>query len=247
LTRPSGWTDYALLNESDVKKLQIFPGMDPLDYLGALGGTGLTAYFGLLDIGKVKAGDVCVVSGAAGAVGSIVCQIAKIKGAKVIAIAGTSEKCRWLEEDLGVDKALNYKSPDFRQEFKENVGYLDVYFDNVGGDILDLCLGRLKQNARIVMCGAISDYGKKPKGITGYLNIISQRATMQGFIVFDYADRFGEAIRDIAQWMQEGKLKHKFHVGQGLETCPEHLKGLFKGVNTGKMVVRVSAEESSKL
>ncbi|KAG8954424.1 hypothetical protein FRC04_011751 [Tulasnella sp. 424] len=234
-----GWTNYALMDESKLEALNPPPGATALDYLGVLGSTALTAYFGLLDVAQLKSGDTCVVSGAAGAVGSVACQIAKLKGAKVIAIAGSDEKCNWLESDLGVDKALNYKSPSFRDDFKKNVGYLDVYFDNVGGDILDLCLTRLNKGARIALCGAISDYNSKPKGLAGYLNLISQRAKMEGFIVFDYASRYGEAQRDLAQWLKEGKLKRRFHVEQGLENCPKHLNGIFTGVNTGKMYGRV--------
>lgn len=242
-----GWTNYALMDESRLTAINPPPGATALDYLGTLGSTALTAYFGLLDVGQLKSGDTCVVSGAAGAVGSVVCQIAKLKGAKVIAIAGSDEKCKWLETDLGVDKALNYKSTSFRDDFKKNVGYLDVYFDNVGGDILDLCLTRLNKGARIALCGAISDYNSKPKGLTGYLSLISQRAKIEGFLVFDYASRYGEAQTELAQWLKEGKLKRRFHIEQGLEKCPKHLNGLFTGVNTGKMVVQISSMEPSRL
>ncbi|KAG8906802.1 hypothetical protein FRB99_006069 [Tulasnella sp. 403] len=242
-----GWTEYALVDDATVHKFQPMPGTGIMEFLGPLGMTGLTAYFGMLDVAKVKAGETCVVSGAAGAVGNVACQIAKLKGAKVVAIAGSDDKCRWLEQELGVDKAINYKSPSFIADFKEHVGYLDVYFDNVGGDILDLCLGRLNKGARLAICGAISDYGRKPKGIQGYLNLISQRATMQGFLVMDYRPRFGEAVREMSQWMKEGKLKSKFHIEEGIERCPEYLKRLFEGVNTGKMVVRPSGLEPSRL
>ncbi|KAG9051539.1 hypothetical protein FS837_004049 [Tulasnella sp. UAMH 9824] len=241
-----GWTNYALMDESKLTALNPPPGATALDYLGVLGNPALTAYFGLLEVGQLKSGDTCVVSGAAGAVGSVVCQIAKLKGAKVIAIAGSDDKCKWLETDLRVDKALNYKSPSFRDDFK-NVGYLDVYFDNVGGEILDLCLTRLNKGARVALCGAISDYNNKPKGLTGYLNLISQRAKIEGFIVFDYVSRYEEARTELAQWLKEGKLKRRFHIEQGLENCPKHLNGLFAGVNTGKMVVQVSSMEPSRL
>lgn len=135
--------------------IRIYPGVQPLDYLNTLGGSGLTAYFGLKKIGELKPGEKLVVSGAAGSVGSLVCQLGKAAGAKVYAIAGTSEKCEWLEKDIGVEKAFNYKSPTFMEDFKKSVGYLDVFFDNVGGDMLDSMLGRLNKDARIILCGKL--------------------------------------------------------------------------------------------
>lgn len=244
-----GWTEWGVYPDKELRVIQVPKGTEVLDFLGPLGMTGLTAYFGLFEIGKIKAGETLVVSGAAGATGSIVCQLGKLSGAKVIAIAGTQEKCTWLEKDLGVDKALNYKSPTFRQEFKDAVGYLDVFFDNVGGEILDLALTRLKKNARIALCGAISDYNSKPKGLTGYLNLISQTASIRGFLVFDYAKQFPKAVQELSTWLIEGKLQRKFHVVEGLEHAPEALPLLFSGGNTGKLVVKVAdlPAESSKL
>ncbi|KAG8884730.1 hypothetical protein FRB97_003514 [Tulasnella sp. 331] len=232
-----GWAEYVTVDAKDVEILHAPSGTTPLDFLGVLGDPGMTAYFGFLDVAKPKAGETVVVSGAAGAVGSIVCQIAKIKGCKVIAIAGGPDKCAWLEKDLGVDRAIDYKSKTFVNDFKKHVGYLDVYFDNVGGEILDLCLTRLNKNARIAICGAISAYtGGKPKGISGYLNLISQRASITGFVVFDYIKRYPEAVKDLGQWIHEGKLKARTHVEDGpVERCPEALGKLFKGANTGKM------------
>jgi len=213
-----------------------------------LGMPGLTAYFGLFDVGKIKAGETLVVSGAAGAVGSVACQLGKIKGARVIALAGSDDKVAWLENELGVDKALNYKSPTFVADFKRHVGYLDVYFDNVGGSTLDLCLGRLKKGARVALCGAISAYNQvKPTGLQAYLNLISQRAKIEGFIVFDYVDQYESAIKEMAQWIGEGKLKRKFHIVEGLEKTPQHLNLLFTGGNTGKLVVKVSKDVNAKL
>jgi NADPH-dependent curcumin reductase CurA len=229
-------------------------GSTAIDYLGPLGMTGMTAYFvclivytktvfpyltllqGLLDVGKVKAGDTLVVSGAAGATGSLVCQIGKLKGAKVIAIASSS-KCSYLKNELGVDAALDYKSPTFVKDFRDTVGYLDVFFDNVGGEILDLALTRLKKGARIVLCGAISAYNavKQPEGIKNYLTLISQRAKIEGFVVFDYRDRYAEGEADMAKWIKEGKLKRRYHIEEGLEHCPQHLGLLFSGGNTGKL------------
>jgi len=241
-----GWTEYAVLKEGDTQILDVPPGAQLLDFLGALGVSGgLTAYFGLLDVAKIKAGETLVVSGAAGSVGSLACQIGKLHGAKVIGIAGTDEKCRWLREEVKIDAALNYKSPTFRDEFKDAVGYLDVFFDNVGGEILDLALTRLKKGARIALCGAISDYNvPKPKGLSSYLNLIGQRAKIEGFLVSDYANRYPEALRDLSKWISEGRLVRKFHVIQGLEKAPEALPMLFTGGNTGKLVVQVSGSDA---
>ncbi|KAF8508529.1 hypothetical protein BU17DRAFT_56720 [Hysterangium stoloniferum] len=236
-----GWCDYVIVQEKTLE-MTIPKGLNELDFLSTLGMPGLTAYFGLLDVGKIQPGETLVVSGAAGAVGSVVCQIGKIKGARVIALAGSDDKVTWLENELGVDKGLNYKSPTFVADFKKHVGYLDVYFDNVGGTTLDLCLGRLKQGARIALCGAISAYNEaKPRGLQGYLNLISQRAKIEGFIVFDYADRYDSAIQEMARWIDEGKLKRKFHIVEGLEKCPEYMNILFSGGNTGKLYASVSS------
>jgi len=243
-----GWCNYTVIKEKDVKKVVVPPGAHELDFLATLGMPGLTAYFGLFDVGQLKAGETLVVSGAAGAVGSVVCQLGKIRGARVIALAGSDDKVAWLENELGVDKALNYKSPSFVNDFKETVGYLDVYFDNVGGSTLDLCLGRLKKGARVALCGAISAYNeRRPTGLQGYLNLIGQRAKIEGFIVFDYVDRCPDAIKEMSKWIGEGKLKRKFHIVEGLEKCPEYLDILFSGGNTGKLVVKVSREAKVKL
>ncbi|KAI0783661.1 alcohol dehydrogenase [Abortiporus biennis] len=235
-----GWTEYAVVPEKGLHKIVVPEGAEVLDFLGPLGMTGLTAYFGLFDVAKVKPGQTLVVTGAAGATGSIVCQLGKIAGAKVFAVAGGPEKCEWLEKELGVDKALDYKSPTFHDDFKKSVGYLDAMFDNVGGDILDFALTRLNKNAKIALCGAISDYNSKPKGLTGYLNLISQTASIQGFLVFDFAAKFPTAIQELTKWLTEGKIKRKFHVVEGLEKAPETLPLLFSGGNTGKLVIKVA-------
>jgi len=242
VTCMTGWTEYAVMKEEDVRVIQVPPGAQLLDFLGPLGlAGGLTAYFGLLDVAKIKAGETLVVSAAAGSVGSLVCQIGKIHGAKVIGIAGTDEKCRWLKEELKIDAALNYKSSTFYDEFKDVVGYLDVFFDNVGGDILDFVLTRLEKGARITLCGAISQYNApKPKGISSYINLLFQRAKIEGFIVTDYRERYPEALRDLGKWISEGRIIRKFHVFEGLERAPEVYPLLFTGDNTGKLVVRVS-------
>uniref|UniRef100_A0A0W0EY08 Enoyl reductase (ER) domain-containing protein n=1 Tax=Moniliophthora roreri TaxID=221103 RepID=A0A0W0EY08_MONRR len=235
-----GWREYAVVPEKILEKITTPPGAEMLDFINTLGSSGMTAYFGLHDVGKLKKGETLVVSGAAGSVGSIVCQLGKRAGAKVFAIAGSQDKCEWLENEIGVDKAFNYKSPTFRQDFKE-IGYLDVFFDNVGGEILDMCLSRLNRGARIVLCGAISAYNSaKPAGIHGYLSLISQRARIEGFIVFDYKDRYPEAIAEISKGLADGSIKRKFHVVEGLENAPAALPLLFNGGNTGKLVVKVS-------
>ncbi|KAF8501654.1 alcohol dehydrogenase [Russula emetica] len=250
----TGWTEYAVMKKAEIfQKITdgsgigtIPPGAQLLDFLGPLGiAGGFTAYFGLLDVAKIKAGETLVVSGAAGHVGSLVCQIGKLYGAKVIGIAGTDDKCRWLKDDLKIDAALNYKSPSFREEFKKTVGHLDVFFDNVGGEILDLALSRLKQGARITLCGAISDYNAlKPKGVSNYMNLIVQRGKIEGFVVADYAARFPEALREIGKWISEGRIIRKYHIVEGLESAPESLPLLFTGGNTGKLVVRVSGSQA---
>ncbi|CCM00107.1 uncharacterized protein FIBRA_02134 [Fibroporia radiculosa] len=243
-----GWRDYVVLDEKHVQKLVVPEGAEPLDFLGALGWTGFTAFVGLLEVGKLQPGDKLVVSGAAGATGSIACQIGKRQGAQVYAIAGSNEKCDWLEKEAGVDKAFNYKSPTFFSDFKTSVGYFDVFFDNVGGEILDFLLTRMNKNARIVLCGAISDYNSsQPRGLTGYLNLISQRAKIEGFIVFDYVDRFPAGVEYLAAMLKDGSLKRKFHVVKGLEEAPQALTMLFNGGNTGKLVVKVNGVREARL
>jgi NADPH-dependent curcumin reductase CurA len=209
--------------------------------------TGLTAYFGILDIGKIKPGDFVVVSGAAGATGSVVGQIAKLKGCTVLGLAGTDDKCNWLVNDLGFDAALNYKDPDFAKKFRGATKQLiDVFFDNVGGEILDLCLSRAKPHARFVMCGGISQYNAaagQARGPRNYLMIVSMRIRMEGFIVFDYADRYAEARKELAQWLAEGKIKRTETVVKGgLKEAEIALVGLYQGINTGKLMVEVSPD-----
>ena len=210
-------------------------------YLGALGMPGMTAYFGLLDIGKPKAGDTVVVSGAAGAVGSVVGQIAKIKECRVVGIAGGADKCRYLVDELHFDAAIDYKSEDVKDALKKHCPKgIDVFFDNVGGEILDAALARLALHARIVICGAISQYNATtaPKGPANYLSLLVNRASMTGMVVFDYADRYGEGARDMAQWIAQGKLHAREDVVEGdVDAFPEVLLKLFKGENFGKLVL----------
>lgn len=245
----AGWREEAIIDDSDkdIQKLDVPRGGRLTDALGVLGMTGLTAYFGLLDVGKVKAGDFVVVSGAAGATGSVVCQIAKLKGAKVLGLAGSDDKVGWLK-DLGCDAALNYKSPTFAKDFRTATkDLIDVFFDNVGGEILDLALSRAKSHSRFVICGAISQYNsREPKGPKNYLMIISMRIRMEGFIVFDYASQYGAARKELAQWLAEGKIQRKETIIKGgLKVAEEALLGLYKGTNTGKLLVEVKPENSS--
>lgn len=220
------------------------PSLVPLPtYLGALGMTGLTAYFGLLDIGDPKPGETVVVSGAAGAVGTVAGQIAKIKECRVIGIAGGPEKCSYVVDELRFDASIDYKNQDVRAELKRLCpDRVDVYFDNVGGEILDIVLTRLARHARIVICGAISQYNNKGpmKGPSNYMSLLVNRARMEGFVIFDYADRFREAAMEMAGWMMEGRLKSREDIVEGFETFPETLLKLFEGDNIGKLVLKVA-------
>jgi len=211
-------------------------------YLGALGMTGMTAYFGLLDVGAAKQGDTVVVSGAAGAVGTVVGQLAKIKGCRVIGIAGGAEKCRYLVDELGFDAAIDYKHEDLRKALRTHCPQgIDVYFDNVGGEILDLALTQLALHARVVVCGAISQYNATDgvKGPANYLSLLVNRARMQGMVVFDYAARYGEAAREMGAWLADGRLKSREDIVEGFDTFPDALLRLFRGENTGKLLLKV--------
>lgn len=239
-----GVQQYAVSNGQGCYKVD--PKLAPLPtYIGTLGMPGMTAYFGILEVGKIKEGDVVVVSGAAGAVGSIVGQIAKLKGCHVVGIAGGPEKCKYIIDELGFDGAIDYKNEDVRARLKEECPKgLDVYFDNVGGEILDIALSRLKMRARIVICGAISQYNNKMaiKGPSNYLSLLVNRASMQGMVVFDWADRYGEAAKAMGTWLAEGKLKSKEAVFEGIENFPETFNRLFSGEKLGKLVLKVIEE-----
>jgi len=238
-----GVQEFAISNGAGITKVNA--GAIPLPvFLGTLGMPGMTAYFGLLDIGQPKPGQTVVVSGAAGAVGTVVGQIAKIKGCTVVGIAGGAEKCKYIVKDLGFDAAIDYKSEDVRKALQQHCPKgIDVYFDNVGGDILDAALTQLARGARIVICGAISQYCNTTpiKGPSNYLSLLVNRASMKGMVVFDYTDRYGEAGREMAGWMAEGKLKSREHIVEGLETFPDTLLKLFKGENIGKLCLKVAS------
>ncbi|MFG3224499.1 NADP-dependent oxidoreductase [Kitasatospora sp. NPDC048194] len=238
-----GVQEYAV---SDGKgALKVDPALAPLPtYLGALGMPGMTAYFGLLDVGALKEGETVVVSGAAGAVGTLVGQIAKIKGCRVVGIAGGPEKCALLVDELGFDAAIDYRAEDVRKALRTHApDGIDVYFDNVGGPILDAALTRLAMHARVVICGAISQYNNESavQGPSNYLSLLVRRARMEGFVVFDYARRFGAAAAELAGWIGDGRIKVKEHVVEGtVDDFPETLGMLFRGENTGKLVLRLT-------
>ena len=213
---------------------------EPTTYLGALGMTGLTAYFGLLDIGRIQPGETVVVSGAAGAVGSIAGQIAKIKGCRAVGIAGGPAKCRAVVDEFGFDAAIDYRAGNIRRALREHApDGVDVYFDNVGGEILDDVLTRLARGARIIICGAVSQYNETAvRGPANYLMLLVARASMTGMVIFDYQDRFGQALGELAGWYRAGRLVAQEHVVHGsVRDFPEVLLMLFDGANTGKMVL----------
>lgn len=244
-----GVQEYLLIAQADIKR----SGLAKIDlalgsmtqWLNVLGMPGMTGYFGLMDVGQPKAGETVVVSGAAGAVGQTVGQMAKIKGCRAVGIAGGQAKCEWVVKELGFDACIDYKAGPsaVRDGLKEHCpNGVDIYFDNVGGEILDAALARLARGARIIICGAISQYNNTApiKGPSNYLSLLVNRASMKGMVVFDYADRYREAAREMAGWMGAGKLKSREYIVEGLETFPDTLLKLFKGENTGKLILKVA-------
>lgn len=239
-----GTQKYCLVEDAkraELNKIDPRPG-GPEKWLNALGMPGMTAYFGLVEVGQPKAGETVVVPGAAGAVGQTVGQVARIKGCRVVGIAGGKAKCDFVVNELKFDACIDYKGGSVRVGLKAHCPKgADVYFDNVGGDILDVVLTRINKHARIVICGAISQYKNTTplKGPSNYMMLLVARARMQGMVVFDYADRYGRAIRDIAQWMREGKFISREDVVGGIENFPATLNKLFSGENFGKLVLKV--------
>jgi NADPH-dependent curcumin reductase CurA len=240
--------EYCLIPEAQIKRSGIFkidPRLGLTTWLNVLGMPGMTGYFGLLEVGLPKAGETVVVSGAAGAVGQTVGQIAKIKGCRVVGIAGGKAKCDWVVSELGFDACIDYKNGDVRSGLKEHCpNGVDIYFDNVGGEILDLLLGKITRGARIIICGAISQYNNTTpvKGPANYLSLLVNRARMEGIVVFDYADRYPIGISEMAGYLKSGAMKSREDVVSGLENYPETLLKLFNGENFGKLVLRVAAE-----
>ena len=241
VTTLTGFQDYSIIRD-DVFATPVTPGSDQLAVMSMYGPTGATAYMGMTDIGRPQAGETVVVSAAAGATGSVAGQIAKMAGARVVGIAGGPEKCKAVVEDFGFDACIDYKNEDVRAALKRHCPKgVDVYFDNVGGPILDAVLGRLAMKARVVLCGVISSYltGEHP-GPANYVNLLSKSASMQGFNALDMWERFEDAYADLRRWEAEGLLVHRETVLDGLESCVEALNGLFTGANIGKMLVKVN-------
>jgi len=240
---------YCLIPDAEIKRSGIVK-IDPrlgtdTQWLNVLGMPGMTGYFGLMDVGQPKAGETVVVSGAAGAVGQTVGQLAKIKGCRVVGIAGGPDKCRWVVDELGFDACIDYKSGNVRDGLKQHCpNGVDIYFDNVGGEILDHVLARINRKARIIICGAISQYNNTTpvQGPKNYLSLLVNRARMEGIVVFDYADRYPVAVAEMAGYLKDGRMKSKEDVVEGLSNFPATLLKLFNGQNFGKLVLQVAAE-----
>ncbi|MDA9651960.1 NADP-dependent oxidoreductase [Pelagibacteraceae bacterium] len=240
-----GWQEYCINDGKGLRVIPLNTGLELPSFLSVMGMPGMTAYFGLLDVLKPEKNETLVVSGAAGAVGSLVSQIAKIKGCRVIGIAGTEEKCNWLKNDLKVDGVINYKTDNLNSTLKELCpNGIDMYFDNVGGEITEAVINRFNIGGRMSICGQISGYNSETlqPGPRNWINILVKRLKVQGFIVFDYQARAKEAFVDMSKWMAEGKLQHKNHIVDGLENAVSSLKMLFSGENKGKMIVKISNE-----
>jgi NADPH:quinone reductase len=237
-----GWEQYTTVQAATLNKLDENLGIPLSAFLGALGPTGLTAYFGLLEVGKPKAGETVLVSAAAGAVGSVVGQIARMQGCRVVGMAGSDDKCQWLTEELGFDAAINYKTcgdlvSAIRKDCPDGV---DVYFDNVGGEILDATLLCLNKHARVAVCGWISTYNvPNAPGPTNLWQLVAESVTVQGFTVLDYLDRFAEGIGQLAQWVMAGEIKYREEVVDGLDNVLPTFLRLFDGSNQGKLVIRL--------
>ena len=242
-----GVQEYCLIAADQIKRNGLFK-IDlrlgtPTQWLNLLGMPGMTGYFGLMDVGQPKPGETVVVSGAAGAVGQAVGQLAKIKGCRVVGIAGGAAKCEWVVKELGFDACIDYKAGNVKDGLKQHCPKgVDIYFDNVGGDILDAVLTRLAMKARIIICGAISQYNNTTpvKGPANYLSLLVHRARMEGIVVFDYAPRFPQAVAELAGYLKDGRMKSKEDVVVGLDTFPETLLKLFNGENFGKLVLEVA-------
>ncbi|MBW2363456.1 MAG: NADP-dependent oxidoreductase [Deltaproteobacteria bacterium] len=240
----AGWQEWCI-GDANVTKLPA--GATPEFALSILGVTGMTAYFGLLDVGEPQAGETLVVSGAAGATGSVVGQIGKIEGLRVIGLAGGKRKCAWLTEELGFDGAIDYKHENIGERLSQLCpDGVDVFFDNTGGEVLDEVLARINLNARIVLCGGIARYNEEQPlpGPANYLNLTRQRGRMQGFIVLDYLARFDEAAAKLTAWCGEGKIRWKVDVQEGFENAPRTFKRLFTGENFGKQLLRIATPTS---
>ncbi len=240
-----GWQEYYVGDAAGWNKLPRIPGLPLTAYFGAMGHIGFTAYFGLMDIAKPKPGETLVVSAAAGAVGSLAGQMGKIAGCRVVGIAGSDEKCAWITGELGFDAAINYKKENLQDSLKHHCpDGIDIDFENVGGPIMEAVFDHLSLGARIVLCGLIAQYnaGAGAPGPANFGNLLVRRARLQGFIILDYAARFPEAATQIVSWLQEGKLKYRIDLVEGLRNAPAALARLFQGGNQGKLLVKVADE-----
>ena len=240
-----GWQDFivAAPGQGVLGLSKVPDGVPPEMMLSVLGVTGLTAYFGLLDLGEPKSDETVLVSGAAGATGSVAGQIAKLKGCRVVGIAGGIDKCRWLAEEAGFDEVIDYKNEDVNTRIAETCpGKIDVYFDNVGGEILEAALNHINMRARVVLCGGISGYNATEPlpGPSNLMNLVVMRARMEGFIVIDYMDRAGEAVAQLMNWIQAGELKYQVDMQEGFENIPDTLNRLFTGQNLGKQLLKIA-------
>lgn len=242
-----GWQDYVVVNRAgELPPNPVPPGIAPEVALGVLGGASLTAYFGLLDVGSLKDGDVVLVSGAAGAVGSVVAQIARIKGCRTVGIAGGAEKCRWLVEECGLDAVIDYRGEAIGERLAALCPEgIDVFFDNVGGETLEAAIDHMAVHGRIVLCGAISGYNdEEPQpGPRNLFRLITQRVRMEGFVMIDFMDRVGEAFADLAGWVMGGQIKHREDIQQGFENIPKTFLRLFTGANQGKQLLKLAEPE----
>jgi hypothetical protein len=243
-----GAQEYCVIEKSDLKRSGIFkidPSLGLTTWLNVLGMPGMTGYFGLLEVGLPKPGETVIVSGAAGAVGQTVGQMAMLKGCRVVGIAGGKAKCDWVVKELGFDACIDYKNEDVREGLKQHCpDGVDIYFDNVGGEILDLVLAKITRGARIIICGAISQYNNTTaiKGPANYLSLLVNRARMQGIVVFDYAEKYPEAIAEMSAFLKDGRMKSREDIVIGLESFPAALLKLFNGENFGKLVLQVAKD-----
>ena len=238
-----GWQTHCLTKPNVDDRFRVVPDLLPIPtMLNVMGSTGITAYYGLVELGKPKSGETVLVSGAAGATGSVVVQIAKLKGCNVIGIAGGKEKCDWLK-DIGVDDVIDYKNSDVHKELPKVVeNGIDIYFDDVGGKILETVLELININARVLLCGGISsgyDATRPADGPNNLFSLIIKRAKMQGFLVLDYLPKSEKALEEIATWVMEGKLQHREDIQTGIENCPQTLNRLFTGENKGKQLLKI--------
>ena len=243
----AAWESYSVVSSRLLHgKVTSIEGIPLSTMLSVLGGTGLTAYFGLLEVGDPQEGETVLVSAAAGGVGSIVGQIAKVKGCRAVGLTGSDEKCAWLTEELGYDAAINYKTTNLRLALKEACpSGTDVFFDSVGGEILNTALSRLNRHGRVVVCGAISQINeaKRSPGPSNYLQLLAKSARMEGFTTLDFASRYDEARADLARWINEGQIRYRDDIVEGLDEAPAHLLRLFSGEHRGKLLVKLADAE----